>query len=103
MNFLFPSFYWAFHTSLSKTWLTNIAEGAGTGVWETAYGKARRFVASLTDEEKVNLTAGVEPSNGCVGVIPPLPRVGFPGLCLSDAGNGLVSFKELVIVAIISC
>lgn len=64
-------------------------------MWEIAYGKARRFVASLTAEEKVNLTAGVEPSNGCSGVIPAIPRVGFPGLCVSDAGNGLVILNEL--------
>lgn len=30
-------------------------------------------------------------SNGCSGNIPPISSVGFPGLCLSDAGNGLRS------------
>lgn len=69
---------------------TGIAEGAGLGVWETAYGKAREFVANLTDEEKVNLTAGITADSACSGIIPAIPRVGFPGLCVTDAGNGVV-------------
>ena len=68
-----------------------IANGSGTGDWATAYTKARAFVAQLSVEEKVNLTAGVPPPNGCSGFIPPITRVNFPGLCLSDAGNGLRS------------
>lgn len=61
------------------------------------------FVANLTAEEKVNLTAGIEPSNGCSGVIPAISRVGFPGLCVSDAGNGLVRKKGLDSVVIFCC
>lgn len=39
----------------------------------------------------MNLTAGVDADNGCSGNIPAIPRLNFPGLCVSDAGNGLVS------------
>ena len=69
---------------------TSIAEGTGTGSWASAYEKAKRLVAQLTPEEKVNLTAGVSPTSGCSGSIAPIPRLNFPGLCVSDAGNGLV-------------
>lgn len=41
---------------------------------------------------QVNLTGGVSSTTtGCSGTIAALPRVNFPGLCLSDAGNGLRS------------
>lgn len=39
----------------------------------------------------MNLTAGTDADNGCSGNIPAIPRLNFPGLCVSDAGNGLVS------------
>lgn len=61
----------------------------GTGPWATAYSKAAALVAQMTLEEKVNLTAGTTADNGCSGTIPAVERLGFPGLCLSDAGNGL--------------
>lgn len=70
--------------------MLNIAEGTGVGVWDTAYGKAREFVTNLTAEEKVNLTAGITTSSACSGIIPAIPRVGFPGMCVTDAGNGVV-------------
>lgn len=42
--------------------------------------------------EQNNLTYGIEnENNSCVGSIGALPRVGFPGLCLQDAGNGVRS------------
>ncbi|BCR91138.1 beta-glucosidase [Aspergillus chevalieri] len=64
-------------------------EATGTGPWAIAYGKARDFVADLTVEEKVNLTAGITADSSCSGIIPAIPRVGFPGLCVTDAGNGV--------------
>ncbi|KAL5362002.1 putative beta-glucosidase M [Aspergillus floccosus] len=64
-------------------------EGTGTGSWAVAYQKARAFVSQLTPEEKVNLTAGVTAETGCSGTISAIPRLNFPGLCVSDAGNGL--------------
>ena len=41
---------------------------------------------------QVNLTNGIgeaSTKNGCEGLIPSIPRIDFPGLCLNDAGNGL--------------
>lgn len=39
----------------------------------------------------MNLTGGTTTTTGCSGYIAPVSRLGFPGLCLSDAGNGLRS------------
>ncbi|KAI0376943.1 glycoside hydrolase family 3 protein [Hypomontagnella monticulosa] len=64
-------------------------EAPGLGSWEAAYKKAKSLVEQMTIEEKVNLTTGYAAPNGCGGNIYPIPRLGFPGLCLSDAGNGL--------------
>jgi beta-glucosidase len=62
----------------------------GTGTWAAAYGKARALVSQMSLEEKVNLTGGVSfILNACSGNIPPVQSVGFPGLCLSDAGQGV--------------
>ncbi|KAI1088101.1 glycoside hydrolase family 3 protein [Rostrohypoxylon terebratum] len=63
--------------------------GTGSGDWATSYTKARALVAQLTLEEKVNLTGGIVPDSSCSGIIPAIERVGFTGLCLSDAGNGV--------------
>ncbi|ORY67003.1 glycoside hydrolase family 3 protein [Pseudomassariella vexata] len=66
--------------------------GTGLGNWADAYIKARNFVSQLTLEEKVNLTGGVsETSTSCSGSIAAIPRLNFPGMCLSDAGNGVRS------------
>ncbi|KAI1338866.1 glycoside hydrolase family 3 protein [Xylariaceae sp. FL0016] len=67
-------------------------EGAGTGDWADAYTKAKAFVAQLSLDEKVNLTGGISDSSTlCSGIIPAIERLDFPGLCVSDAGNGLRS------------
>ncbi|TRX92119.1 hypothetical protein FHL15_006986 [Xylaria flabelliformis] len=63
-------------------------EGTGTGDWADAYSQAKEIVAQLSREEKVNLTGGIFINSACSGIIPPIPRVNFTGLCLSDAGNG---------------
>lgn len=63
----------------------------GSGNWADAYSKAKAFVDQLSLEEKVNLTGGVTSNSACSGIIPAIPRLNFPGLCLSDAGNGLRS------------
>ncbi|KAJ5351480.1 hypothetical protein N7452_000454 [Penicillium brevicompactum] len=63
---------------------------SGTGDWAESYTKAKELVSKLTLEEKSNLTFGASTTeNGCGGWIPGIPRVGFPGLCLVDAGNGV--------------
>ncbi|KAH7312929.1 putative beta-glucosidase M [Rhexocercosporidium sp. MPI-PUGE-AT-0058] len=63
---------------------------SGSGAWAEAISKAQAFVAQLSLEEKTSVTGGVRnPSNGCGGNIPGIPRLGFPGLCLADAGGGV--------------
>lgn len=63
-------------------------QGTGTGDWAAAYSQARAMVARMTNEEKQNLTFGVTSNTGCSGTSGSAPRVGFPGMCLNDAGNG---------------
>lgn len=43
----------------------------------------------MTLEEKVNITRGVESDNTCAGTTGTVPRLGWPGMCLHDAGNGV--------------
>ncbi|KAI6291423.1 hypothetical protein MCOR34_010176 [Pyricularia oryzae] len=63
----------------------------GTGDWSEAIGKAKALVGQMTLEEKVLLTGGVTSNTGCAGWISNITRLGFPGMCLQDAGNGLRS------------
>ncbi|KAG5979710.1 hypothetical protein E4U55_004849 [Claviceps digitariae] len=65
------------------------AETTGGSEWAAAYGKAKALVAQMSLEEKVNVTGGVDSETSCSGTIAPIPRLNFPGMCLSDAGNGL--------------
>ncbi|QYS99098.1 Beta-glucosidase [Trichoderma simmonsii] len=64
-------------------------EMVGGNEWEAAFQKAKALVGKMTLEEKVNLTAGVTVESTCSGFIPAVRRLKFPGMCLSDAGNGL--------------
>ncbi|KAL1840487.1 hypothetical protein VTJ49DRAFT_439 [Mycothermus thermophilus] len=57
--------------------------------WAEAYGKAKELVGKMTLEEKVSLTGGASSNTGCSGFISAIPRLDFPGMCLSDAGNGV--------------
>ncbi|KAK7415694.1 hypothetical protein QQX98_005729 [Neonectria punicea] len=50
--------------------------------WETAFEKAKQFVALLTLSEKADMVTGTP--GPCVGNIVPIPRLGFGGLCLQD-------------------
>ncbi|KAK4127329.1 glycoside hydrolase family 3 protein [Parathielavia appendiculata] len=61
----------------------------GQGEWAEAFRKAREVVGRMTLEEKVSLTAGVSSNTSCPGFLPGIPRLGFPGMCLADAGQGL--------------
>ncbi|XDG01385.1 hypothetical protein ABKA04_001000 [Annulohypoxylon sp. FPYF3050] len=64
--------------------------GKGAGVWAGAYESARDLVAQMTLEEKVNITRGFTVSdNTCAGNTGTVPRLGWPGMCLHDAGNGV--------------
>ncbi|KAK4898495.1 hypothetical protein LTR27_004092 [Elasticomyces elasticus] len=62
---------------------------SGRGEWSTAYAKAKAFVGQMTDFEKNNITYGQASTTGCSGVSGTVPRLGFPGLCLADSGNGV--------------
>ena len=58
--------------------------------WADAYDRARNLVAQMTNAEKNNITFGIDsPLDGCSGRSGSVPRLGFPGLCLQDAGNGV--------------
>ncbi|KAM4066131.1 fibronectin type III-like domain-containing protein [Hirsutella rhossiliensis] len=59
------------------------------GDWAHAHNMAVDLVSKMTLKEKVGLTGGVDLGTGCSGSIAPIERLGFPGMCLSDAGNGL--------------
>ncbi|CAG8956585.1 hypothetical protein HYFRA_00003974 [Hymenoscyphus fraxineus] len=59
----------------------------GVGGWEAALEKAKAFVAQLTPEEKDIMVTGTP--GPCVGNIYPIPRVGFPGICLQDGPLGV--------------
>jgi beta-glucosidase len=65
-------------------------KGYGAGDWDEAFQKATAMVAKMTLAEMNNITIGVTGhGTGCVGVSGGAPRVGFPGFCLHDAGNGV--------------
>jgi hypothetical protein len=52
--------------------------------------RKQRLLWPSSVEEKSNLTYGTtSDTNGCSGNIPPIERLGFPGMCLQDAGNGV--------------
>ncbi|KAI1636846.1 glycoside hydrolase superfamily [Biscogniauxia mediterranea] len=64
-------------------------QGEGLGDWADPYAKAKDLVSQMTLEEKVSLTGGISADSSCSGIIPPIERLNFTGLCLSDAGNGV--------------
>lgn len=65
--------------------------------WEAARARADVFVAQLNLTEKLNFVRGNAQVGGCVGNIEPVPRLGFPGICLVD-GPSAVARNELVSV-----
>ncbi|KAG6159419.1 hypothetical protein E4U37_003550 [Claviceps purpurea] len=66
-----------------------LAEMTGGSEWATAHGKAKALVAKISLLERVSLTGGAFSKTGCSGIIAPIPRLNFSGMCLSDSGNGL--------------
>ena len=61
-----------------------------TQKWKDAIGRAREYLQQFNQTEKVILTTGSGWTRGpCVGNISPIPRVGFPGLCLMDGPAGV--------------
>lgn len=80
----------AYCTRLPLIPANSLADMTGVGSWAISYNKAVALVNNMTLEERVSLTTGASSySNGCSGYISPVSSVGFPGMCLSDAGNGL--------------
>lgn len=65
------------------------AQGHGFDDWHVPYQRAMKMVRQMTAEEKANVSFGYDPDNGCSGLSGSVPRLGFPGLCLNDAGSGL--------------
>ncbi|KAI0485146.1 glycosyl hydrolase family 3 N terminal domain-containing protein [Xylariaceae sp. FL0804] len=67
-------------------------ETQATGSWAESIARAKAFVDQLSLAEKVNFTAGSDTTaTGCSGMIPAVERLNFPGICLTDAGNGVRS------------
>ncbi|TFK46096.1 hypothetical protein OE88DRAFT_1053198 [Heliocybe sulcata] len=54
----------------------------GLGGWQSALAKADAFLSQLTLDEKAQMVTGT--LGPCTGNIPPIPRLGFNGLCLQD-------------------
>ncbi|KAK1573015.1 glycosyl hydrolase family 3 N terminal domain-containing protein [Colletotrichum navitas] len=64
--------------------------GEGLGDWSDAYNEAEAIVKQMTLDEKVSVVSGqTSVTNGCAGMIPGVPRLGFPGICVQDGPNGL--------------
>lgn len=51
--------------------------------------RARTLVGEMTLDEKVNVTRGFASETTCAGFTGTVPRLGWPGMCLHDAGNGV--------------
>lgn len=43
----------------------------------------------MTIEERANITRGYRSDNVCAGNTGSVPRLGWPGMCVHDAGNGV--------------
>ncbi|EHK46741.1 glycoside hydrolase family 3 protein [Trichoderma atroviride IMI 206040] len=61
----------------------------GNGQWAHAYRRAEKLVQQMTLEEKANITRGFQSDNICAGNTGSVPRLGWPGMCVHDAGNGV--------------
>lgn len=88
-----PAFLRTYHRStvngLSEPWYPT-PRGGSLNAWDDAYNKAAVLVSSLTLLEKINITTGTGWEMGlCVGNTGPVPRLGFPSLCLQDGPLGL--------------
>jgi beta-glucosidase len=58
--------------------------------WAESYEKAAELVRQMTLVEKVNITTGIGWQMGmCVGNTGPVPRLGFPSICLQDGPLGI--------------
>ncbi|EKG15351.1 Glycoside hydrolase family 3 [Macrophomina phaseolina MS6] len=58
--------------------------------WTAAYDKATSALAQINQTEKVGIVTGVGWGNGpCVGNTYPVPKIGYPSLCLQDGPLGV--------------
>ncbi|KAF5502327.1 putative beta-glucosidase G [Colletotrichum aenigma] len=73
------------------------SEKNGTRDWDAAAVMASDFVSKLTLDEKVSMITGNSSAGNCIGVITPIPRLGFQGLCLLD-GPAAINRVDLVSV-----
>ncbi|KAK3676815.1 hypothetical protein LTR78_003019 [Recurvomyces mirabilis] len=78
--------YWSYGRS---TPVYPTPQSSGLGEWSSAYAKAKALVSQMSNYEKNNITYGQASTTGCSGVSGSVPRLGFPGLCLADSGNGV--------------
>ncbi|KPM34292.1 putative beta-glucosidase G [Neonectria ditissima] len=68
----------------------------GAKEWKAAFNKADEFVAQLNLTEKINMVTGtLGYSSGCIGNIPAIERLDFPGICLLD-GPQAINRADLV-------
>jgi beta-glucosidase len=63
--------------------------GIDPAQWRTATHKADELIAKLRITEKAALLTGNLSNLECGGVINPIPRVNFSGLCLQDGPSGI--------------
>lgn len=65
-------------------------ETRGTGNWSVAVSKAKAYIQNLTLPQLVAFATGVGWESGrCVGNTPPIPEIGWKGLCLEDSPAGV--------------
>jgi beta-glucosidase len=57
--------------------------------WDAAYKKAAALVGNMTLLEMANITYGFSGAGPCSGVSGSIPRLGYPGMCFQDAGQGV--------------
>ncbi|UQC91269.1 beta-glucosidase [Colletotrichum lupini] len=69
----------------------------GTRDRSTALALANTLISHLTLEEKVSMITGNSSAGNCIGVIAPIPRLGFKGICMLD-GPSAVNRADLVSV-----
>ncbi|KAF7300310.1 Fn3-like domain-containing protein [Mycena chlorophos] len=76
-----------------EEWISPIivpaANVTGQGDWGPYVQRARALVATLTIEEKVNVTTGADVGERCVGNTGTVERIGWKGLCLEDSPLGV--------------
>ena len=58
--------------------------------WDEAYSKAQVLLNQLNLTEKIDLVTGSGWMNdNCVGNLPAMPSIKFPGMCLQDSPTGV--------------